>query len=993
MEPRGDDVPPPPYSETDIYSNASPRSPIVPRSGSNVNADDASIAASSSHSNIIYTPPETPRESHYNFSGGDDLATSTSAQAYFESRPVASPSAGAAEVVHALTYQDNATPADFPYPGWAASRQTTEQDWHTFVNYLIPDYAPSVNAHVLDRKLHAEEDHDRPTSDTGREIEEAQLNQIKLSAEDAPRRRSFDETLSTVAEWNEGFFAPRGVAIRLDPPSSSPRMPGGWNSPVNSANAANPPPQGRSPPQQQQGPGAPGGLGGMFGPSGFNMEANSNGLRFGPIAINGDRISIGRSFHADSHGVRWGEQPTNDQTRAPPMGVHGGFGESTAGFDRGHGPDHGFGRGRGRGRGRGHHHGGRRGRSSSSSSVSSDDSASSSGSDSSLGSLPDWDDLKDSQLPVVKQSVSQWVQNSGHPVSKAEFKRVKAEIKAAKSAKSAKDKADPAQRQEVKRLLAEWKDVKKSQKATRKLAKKEKKAQKKHQKKERRARRNAERGEHRRDRRDRRRSERECRRGGTHPPPPGAGEIPGPGGFNMPGISGVVPGFPRPHASSPHHGGPPHRGMHHQGPLHHPGFPHHHGPPPPGPHPFGFGPGRAGGPGFLSGMGLFGGPSGRRGVPDGHGPTFPDEPSVSRGDEKAREARAEAEASRDAAMEQSRKAQEEAELSRQAALERAQQARDQAESSRQAALVSAQEARDRAQESRDAGLRNAQASRDAALANAQQARERAHRSRDSALANAHASRDAALANAQQARERAQQSRDTALADAHASRDAALANAQQAREQANQSRDAALANAEASRERGLNQAREAVQAARGGGGWASLGGAFDARQNAREWVRAARETAMRRAWSTTSGAQAHADAAREQAGRHTAAAAATAVHISRSGQQEADVTSTANARSVERKYEALGTLESELDAKMNDLQRLERAVAAEGVAAAQAGDGDAKTQSATRREYERLGTDIDEMSRRIEALRLEADEEFARELAESEEATAATSSRP
>ncbi|KAK8124510.1 uncharacterized protein PG998_000269 [Apiospora kogelbergensis] len=989
MEPRGDDVPPPPYSETDIYSNASPRSPIVPRSGSNVNADDASIAASSSHSNIIYTPPETPRESHYNFSGGDDLATSTSAQAYFESRPVASPSAGAAEVVHALTYQDNATPADFPYPGWAASRQTTEQDWHTFVNYLIPDYAPSVNAHVLDRKLHAEEDHDRPTSDTGREIEEAQLNQIKLSAEDAPRRRSFDETLSTVAEWNEGFFAPRGVAIRLDPPSSSPRMPGGWNSPVNSANAANPPPQGRSPPQQQQGPGAPGGLGGMFGPSGFNMEANSNGLRFGPIAINGDRISIGRSFHADSHGVRWGEQPTNDQTRAPPMGVHGGFGESTAGFDRGHGPDHGFGRGRGRGRGRGHHHGGRRGRSSSSSSVSSDDSASSSGSDSSLGSLPDWDDLKDSQLPVVKQSVSQWVQNSGHPVSKAEFKRVKAEIKAAKSAKSAKDKADPAQRQEVKRLLAEWKDVKKSQKATRKLAKKEKKAQKKHQKKERRARRNAERGEHRRDRRDRRRSEQEGRtphrpvlakflglvasicRGYQGSYQGSLGPTPAPRTMGVPRIAGciikglyTILGFRT--ITDPHLLGRI-RSASDRGEL----------------------AVRV----SLSGMGLFGGPSGRRGVPDGHGPTFPDEPSVSRGDEKAREAREEAEASRDAAMEQSRKAQEEAELSRQAALERAQQARDQAESSRQAALVSAQEARDRAQESRDAGLRNAQASRDAALANAQQARERAHRSRDSALANAHASRDAALANAQQARERAQQSRDTALADAHASRDAALANAQQAREQANQSRDAALANAEASRERGLNQAREAVQAARGGGGWASLGGAFDARQNAREWVRAARETAMRRAWSTTSGAQAHADAAREQAGRHTAAAAATAVHMSRSGQQEADVTSTANARSVERKYEALGTLESELDAKMNDLQRLERAVAAEGVAAAQAGDGDAKTQSATRREYERLGTDIDEMSRRIEALRLEADEEFARELAESEEATAATSSRP
>ncbi|KAK8081952.1 hypothetical protein PG996_000733 [Apiospora saccharicola] len=517
MEPRDNDVPPPPYSETDIYSNSPSRSIT--------HADDASIAASSSHSNIIYTPPETPRESHYNFSGGDDSGTSTSAQAYFESRPVASPFAGS-ELVHVVAYSETATPADLPYPAWAASHQTTEQDWHTFVNYLIPDHAQSVNAQVLDRKLHAEE-HDRPTSETGREIEEAQVSQIKSSADGAtPRRRSFDETLSTVIEWNKGFFGPRGVAIRLDPSSGSPRMPGGWNNSFDSVNATNGlPPQDRSPQQQQQQQGGPGGLGGLFGPSRFGGEANGNGIHFGAISINGDRVSIGRSFHVDSNGVRWGEQVAGDQNRSPPFGTPVGHGGPADGPSHGHWEDNGFGRGMGRGRGRArgrgdHHHGGGRARSSSSSSASSDDSASSSDSDSSLGSLPDWDDLKDSQIPVVKQSVSQWVQNSSHPVSKAEFKRVKAEIKTAKST-STKGPADAAQRDEVKRLLAEWKEVKKSQRAMRKLARKEKKAQRKNKKKERRARRNAERGEHKRERRDRRRSERECRRGGPHPPPPG----------------------------------------------------------------------------------------------------------------------------------------------------------------------------------------------------------------------------------------------------------------------------------------------------------------------------------------------------------------------------------------------------------------------------------------------------------------------------------------
>ncbi|KAK8049428.1 hypothetical protein PG994_011158 [Apiospora phragmitis] len=1010
MEPRDDDAPPPPYSETDIYSNASARSPIAPRSGSNAHADDASIAASSSHSNIIYTPPETPREPHYNFSGGDDLVTSASAQAYFESRPVVSPSAGL-EVVHVLAYQENAAPADFPYPAWAASHQTTEQDWHTFVNYLIPDYALSVNAQVLDRKLHAEV-HDRPTSETSREIEEAQVNQIKPSAEDLPpRRRSFDDTLSTVIEWNEGFFAPRGVAIRLDPPSSSPRIPGGWNTSFDSANAASPPPQGRSPQQQQRQEG-PGGLGGLFGPSRFNMEAHSNGLRFGPISINGDRVSIGRSFHADSNGVRWGEQAV-DQSRAPPLGTRGGFGDTTEGLNHGHWQDNRF--ERGRGRGRGHHHGGGRGRSSSSSSASSDDSTYSSDSDSSLGSLPDWDGLKDSQIPIVEQSVSQWVQNSGHLVSKAEFKRVKAEIKAAKS-NSAKGPADAAQRAEVKRLLAEWKEVKKSQKAMRKLAKKEKKTQKKNKKKDRKARRNAERGEHRRGRRDRRRSERECRRGEPHP----AAETPG-AGFGMAGIAGVVPGFPRPpHAGSPHHRGPPHRGLHHQGPSHHHALPHHgpphHGPPlHQGPSPFGFGPGRAGGPGFLGGMGLFGGPSGRRGsgsCGSWDGQTHYNDPDIPSSDEKAKEAREEAEATRKAATERAQEAQDHALLERQAALESAQQVQDQAESSRQAALASAQEARARAQASRDAGLANGQASRDAALANAQQAREGAQALRDAGLVNAQASRDAALATAQQARERAQISRDATLRDAQASWDAALFNAQQARDRAqlsrdaaltdaHASRDAALANAQASRDRGLNQAREAARAYGGGGGWSSFGRAFDARENAREWVRIARETAMRHAWSTTSGAQAHADAAREHA-RHTAATAAAAERgvpvpgvgngdvVGGGGGQETGVVRdhNSNSRSVEKKYEVIVSLESELEAKMSNLYRLEQTIQAEGVAAAQAGNGGSKTQktqSPAQQEYERLGSDIDEMSRRIEALRLEADEEFVRELAEDEAA--------
>ncbi|KAJ0162074.1 hypothetical protein CTA2_5148, partial [Colletotrichum tanaceti] len=61
-----EDVPPPPYSETDIYSTSGQRShPSLnsPRIPSHHGDDAASRVSShaSSHSEVIYTPPLTPR--------------------------------------------------------------------------------------------------------------------------------------------------------------------------------------------------------------------------------------------------------------------------------------------------------------------------------------------------------------------------------------------------------------------------------------------------------------------------------------------------------------------------------------------------------------------------------------------------------------------------------------------------------------------------------------------------------------------------------------------------------------------------------------------------------------------------------------------------------------------------------------------------------------------------------------------------------------------
>ena len=46
-------------------------------------------------------------------------------------------------------------PSKIPYPYWAVTRDVTEQDWQTFLNYLIPDHAARANANLADRKSQA----------------------------------------------------------------------------------------------------------------------------------------------------------------------------------------------------------------------------------------------------------------------------------------------------------------------------------------------------------------------------------------------------------------------------------------------------------------------------------------------------------------------------------------------------------------------------------------------------------------------------------------------------------------------------------------------------------------------------------------------------------------------------------------------------------------------------------------------------------------------
>lgn len=503
-----DEAPPPPYSETDVFSHPG-RSPAV-RAGSNEDA----ASETSTHGTPIYTPPETPRESHFSFPVVDDHRSIASAHSYFESRPALVSRVPGQNFVASLAITEDASPHDFPYPGWANQHDTTEQDWQTFLNYLLPDHAARSNSQTIDRKLQAEDESQSSKSD--RSIAEAQLGQIKSSS-DLPLRPSHDiDTM--VREWNDGFFGPRGVTIQRIPHSSRnvSELPAADDPPISipqSQPSSESQPQTNSQPEPQPREQAPRSRWNPFRP--FNVS--NQGIRIGRLSIDDDRVSFGDSFEVDRNGVRWNGLSSNDLQFEPDT--------NTRSIPRGPFPDPPFGRGRGRGRGGMNPFTrsfttpvGRPTRSRSGSPHSVSSSSSSSDSDSSIGSLPDWDDLRDSQLPITKQSISAWLAHPEQPVTKTMLRNVRTSIKAARNAPPPTD--DPgwdvskqALRQEVRSLLARLKDLKREQKKANRATRKERREQKRAGKRERRDRRRADR----RESREARHAERSVRRGGFAP--------------------------------------------------------------------------------------------------------------------------------------------------------------------------------------------------------------------------------------------------------------------------------------------------------------------------------------------------------------------------------------------------------------------------------------------------------------------------------------------
>jgi hypothetical protein len=301
-----DPIPPPPYSETDIYWNTSSHPILTPATSQ---ADNLSVAdhpqlstASSIDDSVIYTPLHSPTDSDHQESLQDGLGhvSSSSAIAYFESRPVDGQTPALAISLKKITVNPRTQPEDLPYPqGWAA-KDITQQDWQTFVNFLLPEHIAAVNNDVADRKLQ-------------QELMEERMHQLSLALGDDKSRADISEvdaqlsplrqllssrsteslsTISaTISEWNEGFFKPRGVQIVISDPEpqitadeETRQMPGAWvpydheilgGAPRNNS-------RGRR---------------GMFGSfrSFPGMEANAGSFRMGPIVADNEGFRIGRN--------------------------------------------------------------------------------------------------------------------------------------------------------------------------------------------------------------------------------------------------------------------------------------------------------------------------------------------------------------------------------------------------------------------------------------------------------------------------------------------------------------------------------------------------------------------------------------------------------------------------------------------------------------------------------------------------------------------------
>lgn len=399
-------------------------------------------------------------------------------------------------------------------------RDVTKTDWETFIDFLLPDHRRLGN----ERKVR-----DVPSL-VSAQFSGLRIDGEKTSAGGASDFEStWENAKKTVEEWNEGFFRARGVEMILRRGGRAGKQSeeamseeeqrqrqrhlqslrgaaaGGMEAPLGE--------------QRQQMP-PPGGLFGRFGTwSGLqdtDDRQGSRGLRQGRISIWDGRSTFDNDLNGHrEQGIRTGDFTAERHGRGGRLGGHhfrgpipallpcgrggrlggpgpvwspfGGRGARNGGgpFGRGGGPLAGLARLASRGpisppglsgwhahespgRGRGHRReeaNNKRARSRSSSTSSSSSSASSASIES-VGSLPDYDQLSDNQLPLARDFLEKSLNDPDELLTKEKVQQVKQALKNAQQNDSSEMSRayHAALKKEVKSMMAEWKALKRSRK-------------------------------------------------------------------------------------------------------------------------------------------------------------------------------------------------------------------------------------------------------------------------------------------------------------------------------------------------------------------------------------------------------------------------------------------------------------------------------------------------------------------------------------------------
>lgn len=392
-------------------------------------------------------------------------------------------------------------------------------------------------------------EHDRSRLDIN-EVQ-AQLRPLRQPIV-SPNENWVEHVNEAISIWNEGFFIPRGLKIvridmeHLELRERENRMPGSW---IQDEEESHIPERSRGRRGMfnrhsachersrgfRMGSMVANDEGFRIGENG--LVADSNGFRIGTMLVadaNGLRVGGDRGFVADDNGVSiggrrfggWGRgrgrgglhaeevnrgcaetsegwhgrnrngrggmytQEMNRGWAPKPEGWYerkgkGRRGMHTQGYHQGsaHGPEEWH-------RGRPHSHHGRNRRRERDHSSSSSSSSSSSDSDASVGSLPDYDHLKDQQLPAAKETLIAWLNHPEYPMTKQTVQNMNHDIKSAKN-NHFYNLTPPSQdelvtlRKEVKDLLQKFKDERKSQKKIKKILRKEQRGREKAHRKER----------------------------------------------------------------------------------------------------------------------------------------------------------------------------------------------------------------------------------------------------------------------------------------------------------------------------------------------------------------------------------------------------------------------------------------------------------------------------------------------------------------------------